>query len=345
MDLRDRLRRLGLSNAAIDAVWPEWWSEQAEESPSARAELSFGVARRLGLDPASLLGDGQEPRFLWREEARFKHLTAEDAVERAGIESFGRAVANAIAPQLEPAERSVDGRSALEVRDAMLRTRPYVGLGDLLALCWGVGIPVVHLRVRPWPQKRMAAMTVRAAGRPYVLLAKDASYPAVIAFYLAHEIGHIALGHVEDGGAVVDMDVAGAAGDDGGDDEDAVAVPVADDEEEAAADEYALELLTGQTRPVVLPQREGVASARELARTASSASEQLGIEPGTLALLFGYSTGDWATANASMRRIYSRPAPVWQMVNAIAADQLRLSDARGDAVTFLRAVLGQGAGE
>ena len=53
--LRAQLRSLGLSNAAIDAAWPRWWSAEAESSASARAELAFGVARRLGLEPESLI--------------------------------------------------------------------------------------------------------------------------------------------------------------------------------------------------------------------------------------------------------------------------------------------------
>lgn len=328
--LRDRLRRLGLSSAAIDAVWPAWWSEQADASASARAELHFGVARRLGLDPASLLADDEQPRFLWREEARFKHLAAADAAERAGIESFGRAVANAIAPHLPPVAASLEGRSAVELRDTMLRSAAHVGLRELLSLCWGVGIPVVHLQVLPWPQKRMAAMTVRVAGRWFVLLAKDASYPAPVAFYLAHEIGHIALRHLADDGAIVDMDVG-----------DPLADPADDDDEESAADTYALELLTGLARPAVRPAQEGVASAGELARTATSTGEQLQIEPGTLALLYGYSTGDWAIATAALRHVYASPAPVWEAVNRAAVDQLHLDEAYGDAVSFLRTVLGQ----
>ena len=87
--LRSRLRELGLSSAAIEAAWPGWWSDEANSSLSAQAELRFGVARRLGLDPRSLLDDREAPRFMWREEARFKHLSGEGELEQAGITSFG----------------------------------------------------------------------------------------------------------------------------------------------------------------------------------------------------------------------------------------------------------------
>ena len=56
-----RLRRegdeAGTANAAINAVWPEWWSAEAEASLSATAELTYTVARRLGLSPAPYLTD------------------------------------------------------------------------------------------------------------------------------------------------------------------------------------------------------------------------------------------------------------------------------------------------
>ena len=43
----------------------------------------------------------------------------------------------------------------------------------------------------------MAAMTVHAASGNAILLAKDSGYPAQLAFYLAHELAHIALGHLQ----------------------------------------------------------------------------------------------------------------------------------------------------
>ena len=271
---------MGFASSTIDAVWPRWWSAEADESASARAELRFGIARRLGLNPRTLLDDRDRPEFLWREEARFKHLTAADETERAGIESFGRSVAAAIASATGPPSADVRGWSPAEIRDLLLRDeKPYVGLTDLLALCWGIGIPVVYLRVFPWPQKRMAAMTVRIENRSFILLGKDASYPAPIAFYVAHELGHIVLSHIAPDEALVDMD----AGD--------PVMPVGDDEE-AAADAFALELLTGWPEPKVLPAEPGTQSAGELARTAKRQERSCGSSRHVGAVLRP-STGDW----------------------------------------------------
>ena len=65
--LIDQLRRAGISRAAIDAAWPAWWTEEAESSPSGRAELRFALARRLGLEAKPLLGERVE--FIWNDEA------------------------------------------------------------------------------------------------------------------------------------------------------------------------------------------------------------------------------------------------------------------------------------
>src|SRR5262245_58890952 len=74
--LKWSLQKLGFSDTAIDAAWPEWWSVDADASASANAELRFSLARKLGLDPRSLI-ENDEPRFVWRE-AKYKHLTGEN---------------------------------------------------------------------------------------------------------------------------------------------------------------------------------------------------------------------------------------------------------------------------
>lgn len=327
--LRSRLKRLGLTDAAVAAAWPRWWTEDAESSASARTELRFGVARRLGLDPRSLF-DTAGPRFTWKDEARFKHLSGENELERAGITSFGEAVATVAVSALAAEATVLPLGSAGELRTELLAGRPYVELIDLLTLAWSVGMPVLHLRVFPWPQKRMAAMAV-AAGHTYaVLVGKDSTYPATIAFYVAHELGHVALGHIAPGRQIVDL-------------EDEGPIEADRDAEDQAADAFALELLTGDPRPTVLPEDPRNVSAAELARVATNSANALGIEAGTIVLSFGYSTGNWAAATAALERIYPGGQPVWRQVNGIARRQLSISELPHDAADFLRIVLGDNA--
>jgi hypothetical protein len=327
--LRRRLKRLGLSDGAISAAWPRWWSDDAEDSTSARAELHFSVARRLGLDPRSLVTEAGEPQFIWTEEARFKHLSGEDDLEQAGITSFGRAVSSILLSGTPGDGIGLTGQSPRALRESILGAdQPYVGLIELLSLSWGVGVPVVHLRIFPWPQKRMAAMTVRLGDRWAVLLGKDSDYPAPVAFYLAHELGHIALEHVPAGGQIVDLEEEGQTSSE-------------PDDEEATADAFALELLTGMTQPTVLPAWEGMATAAELARTAEAAGAQLRIEPGAIAQSYGHSTKDWELATAALKLIYPEPTPVWTVVNGIARTLIDWDELSGDGRDFLGTVLGE----
>jgi hypothetical protein len=323
---RQRLKSFGFTDPAIDAAWPNWWSDEADSSFSAQTELRFSIARKLGLEPRSLLDDAEQPRFIWRDGARFKRLSGESEIERAGITSFGMAIGHLLlaATAAPPASPSVN---APELRELILRHQAYVRLSDLLSFCWAVGIPVIHLRVFPWSRKRMAAMTLRQSDRHAVLLAKDSMYPAHIAFYLGHELGHAILGHLQPGQILVDLE------------DDRLTVPE-QDAEEAAADRFALELLTGEPTPQVLPSTGSTISSRGLADAALSASEGLHIEAGTLALCFGYSSGNWQVANAAMRHIYSEPKPVWREVNQIAARQLVADAIPSDSLPFLSAVMG-----
>jgi hypothetical protein len=322
--LRLRLNRSGLTDAIIDAAWPSWWREDADVSSSARLELRFSLARKLGLDPSSLLDENDEPRFIWRDEARFKNLTTENDQERAVLASFGAALGQVLNAATHE-NRNITGVSASDLRSDLLRGRPFVALHDLLSLSWSVGVPVVHLQVFPLPRKGMAAMTVRTGQQSAILLGKDSNYPAPVAFHLAHELGHIALGHTETGRVLVDFE------------RDGLHRP-GDDEEELQSDAYALELLTGEPRPQVLPSQDSY-SAKELARVALGSASTLQIEPGTLALCFGYSTDDWATANAALRQIYSEAKPVWLEINRVAEAQLDLGSLPDELADFILAVL------
>jgi len=275
-----------------------------------------------------LLEGADEPRFLWQTESRFKHLSGTSVLERAGLTSFGRSVAATLLAAVPGQAPDIRGTPAAYLRTALLAgDRPYVGLTDLLTLAWSIGVPVAYLRVYPLRQKRMAAMTVAVAERTAIILGKDSRYPAPIAFYIAHEIGHIALRHVAADRLIVDFETAQPTLD-------------PDDQEEKAADAFALELLTGRPQPTVVGAGPYRPTARSLAQVAVSSGPQLRIEPGMIAQCYGYSTMDWAVAIKSLRYIYPAAEPVWQQVNAIARSQLVLDALPPDAAEFLEIVLG-----
>lgn len=323
---RLRLEKLGLSDSVITAAWPTWWSEAADASPSARAELRYTIARKLGLEPQSLIQDSEAPDFVWKETARYKHGSGESDLETWALTSFGTALGK-ILVQASNRSSLEPGRNALEIRSSILEKRPFVRFVDLISLAWALGVPIVHLRVFPLMQKRMAAMCVRVPRGTAILLGKDAVYPPQIAYYLAHELGHILLHHLKDGEVLVDL-------------EPNEKEAVVKDTEESEADQFALELLTGHRDPSVIPVGIG-SGPRSLAKAAIEASEEVRIEPGTLALSFGHTTGDWRTAIGALRYIYDSPKPVWIEVNSIAKNQLSFSELPNETAVYLSRVLGE----
>jgi hypothetical protein len=325
-DFKTRLTtRAGLSLSAVEAAWPEWWSDAADASPSARAELRFTVARKLGLDARSLLEEG-EPRFTWDDSARFKGFSG-NLHERPVIASFGTALARMLVEATPTPPPSVSsGLTAAQLRRSILANRADVGLIELLMAAWGLGIPVVHLRVYPLTAKRMCAMSVRVGARFAVLIARDATYPSPVAFHLAHELGHIFLDHLSDGRSIVDVEDFGKG-------------TTSADPEERSADAFALELLTGRPRPDLVITGEG-RSARQLSSEAKRVGAQERIEPGIVALAYGHATGNWATAIAALGRIYSQPYDVWMAINQLASRQLQWNSLPDESESFVRAVMG-----
>lgn len=320
--LTDELRRAGISKAAIEAAWPSWWDGALAASPSGRAELRFALARRLGLRSQSLLGERVE--FVWNNEARFKHLTAEDEATQAAMTSFGMAIGKSLLQSVAegPAMGAI---SAERLRDALLARRPFADLGGLVSTCWALGIPVIHLRVFPLDAKRMHAMVVHSNGRFAILLGHEARFPAQLAFTLAHELAHIMLGHLAGAPALVDLeDPATAAERDG---------------QELEADGYALTVLTGSSDPTIETNIDDF-NAPTLAQAVRRAAPVYRIEPGTLALCLAYRRQSWPVAMAALNMLYPDIGPLWREVNGVAARQIGWDALTDDASDYLRSVMG-----
>ncbi len=320
--LRRELREAGFANAAIDAVWPQWWSSDADSSLAARSELLFTVARRLGLAPSSLVqGD---PIFVWRDSTQYKNLSTADYREQEILSSFGGAVSRTM---IGLVDSSVDlvGMSPTVIRDALLASAPVVGAGELISFCWSVGVPVAQLRVFPLAAKRMHAMSCAVRGRHAVLLGVEYGYPARYAYVIAHEIGHIALGHVEPDGNLLDVD-------------DPLTLDEGDNDEEDA-DRFALTVLTGSADLTVVADRDDFNGA-QLATAALSRGAEVGVDPGVLVLAVGHHTRRWATAMAALKLLGGDAGQPWRNINGIASQQLQLEEATHADREYLRPVLG-----
>lgn len=321
--LRRELRQAGIANAAIDAIWPQWWSKEAEGSVSATAELTYTVARRLGLSPKALL-DGSA-QFLWRDETKFKKLDARTGNEEAALASFGNAVARCALGAIDPVE--LPGRpDALTLRTVILSHGRLVDARELITLCWSFGIPVLYLRVSPLGRKRMHAMTVRVGGRYTILLSFESKYLARTAYIVAHEIGHVLLGHLDGSDAILEVDDPLTSG--------------TVDGEEIEADRFALALLTGRENPEVLTLERSY-TASQLAHAAMDAGRQEAVDPGVLALCLGHTTKRWAQSIGALKVIPPGEQDVASLVNDLAFHQLNWDSLSPTSQEYLSRILGR----
>jgi hypothetical protein len=259
---------VGLKAAEVWKTLPDWWRD-AIAHPSGVHEIRGFVAKHFGLqiDRAGQLQQRAMPA------ACFKTRLGTDAATIASPRALATAVAHIVA-QATPqpwtgALPSLDGLRAacLQRTDA-----PWVGLPDLLEACWSNGVPVIYLPALPTAEKKMDGMVTTCGGRPVVIITKKNERPGWILFVLAHEMGHVALGHLntdDDGDTIVDEKVS----------EDDVE---SSDAQERAANRYALQLLTGNGNSTLkLPH---LVKAPELAPIADRYGRQYGIAPGHVVL-------------------------------------------------------------
>ena len=206
-DIKKALQNIGLSNSVINAAWPSWWEKAAENSNSALGELCFSISRKLGIDPTSLLNNSLEPKTLIGADALFKNLKTSDKREANILSAFGVAIGKILIKGARDKFQSNEAiPNVIRLRNIILKEKPFVTLDSLIATCWSIGIPVVHLKVFPLSNKAMNAMTINIEGKYAILLVRDASYPAIPSFIIAHELGHIAKNHFGSASAIIDLD-------------------------------------------------------------------------------------------------------------------------------------------
>lgn len=266
------------------------------------------------------------PKFVWRDEAKFKNLGTTTPVEQFILTSFGIAAGRALITAAPPALAPLP-TTAVDLRRQILRSSPYVRLGDLLVACWGLGIPVVKTNIFPLERKRMQAITVRLGNQYVILIGRDSRFPAWIAFILAHELGHIVRGHIDDSAALLEMD-------------DPLQVPERDNEE-LQADAFALALLTGDEEPKIIPGIERY-SALQVAEAVVRAAAQERIDPGVLALCLAYGTGRWEESVGALKRIAEQELSedVGIGVNRIANNELDWDSTTSERAFYLHKILG-----
>lgn len=292
--MRSLLRRLGEAGFperfVRDVALPDWWDDEAAGNGSGYTHALMLVSRHLGVDLASMQDEARPVGLNLSAPCKFKKRADKGEDDLVVVRAMAAQVARLAAAATEEAARPLPA-SAADVRQQILgEGHPWVSFGVLLDHCWSVGVPVVHLSRFPKGARRPDGMSALVGGRPAIILSARRKSPAWTLFVLAHELGHVALGHVSAGGLLIDEKVAD-------DEEDA-------DAEERAANDFASTLLTGKPRPAYRTA-DRWPNAGRLAELARVTGRRDRIDPGHVALNYAHTMGAdfFPVANAALRLI------------------------------------------
>ncbi|MCY2965389.1 MAG: ImmA/IrrE family metallo-endopeptidase [Planctomycetota bacterium] len=270
-----RLSQVGLSRKFVrETGLPGWWDDEIAANPAGLAQGLLLLSRHLGVELASLQ-DPAAPIVLRKfgvcKYKKREGVSEEDlALARVIATRAAQLVAEAItAPAcLVPSDAS-------EIRQTILDGgAPWVGLAELVDFCWSVGIPVLHVNQLPGNARRPDGFAARVNGRGVIVLCRRDKHSAWLLFILAHELGHLALGHIPQDGTLIDDHVDESGG----------------DTEERDANAFAIELLAGNS------ERRYAAGGRwpnaaQLADVALQLGRRQMVDPGHIALNYAHSMG------------------------------------------------------
>lgn len=330
--LYSRLSEIGFPKKYIrDVVLPSWWDDRAAESTAGFAEALLIIARRLGLDYGSLRSNEGSVKLAARPLVKFKtaaRTTSSDECEIAASVSMQAArfaALGAPVPVMTPL------KNAAAIRDHIKNDRPCVDLEGLLDYCWSVGIVVLHISALPPKAKRLHGLAVNADGRHVVVVCDGRTAPAYHLFVLAHELGHLTLGHVGEGGVLVDNTINAAGFND-----------ASSDKEEVDANHFALELITGRA-DFRVQAVDRWPNAPTLAAEAKRIGREKGIDPGHVVLNYAHTMGGsfFGVANAALK-IIGTTTDAASLQRRKLAEKLDWSELPPDAAEFVARVTSAG---
>lgn len=312
---------------------PEWVTPEVLSDEAASAEVATILAKRLGLRPTSLFSRTPHIEALRRRDTKYKRSIP----NRSKDLTAATAVAVNVAETIAAAYRipfSPFPTDAQNFRLGVLTDFPgnWLGLRNLLMYCWAHGVPVIYLAEIGQGVAKMDGMVVQTNDRPVIVLSKTADLWAWQLFVLAHEVAHVALGHVESDEILIDAEL--------GKESYAMEDPDAD---ERAADAFAIAVLNGRPDATYRVSSERV-NAPTLAKAAFEHGKPQKIDPGHIVLNFAHRSGNWPVGVAAAKILQGDQPPAAVVINDAMWRQFAPDDFSDDTLEFLRRATGTSAG-
>lgn len=275
------LKSAGIPKTFASKMLPNWWDDSIASSNSGLQQAQLYFSKVFNLDFASLVNQEMPPRFRqvvhkfkMNKDVEEAHVTASAhyATSMARLALLGT-----VQPYIAPPEHPN------QLREQILSTSLCVDLPALLTWCKAAGIPVLH--IEKLPGKKMTALAIRMNSRYAVVLSRK-GHPSELLFHLAHELGHIAKGHLSNDGFLADQQIG--AGDRG-------------DADEKEADAYAIRLLNGAEVKYNTGGR--TVNSDQLYRAALRKSQSEKIDAGHIILNYGHAQQRFAVAKGALKLV------------------------------------------
>lgn len=309
------LKGIGLSASTIKSVLPIWWDDSYANDSLGLTELKILLSRRLSIDPASIFADDGKVEFL-PVIRRYKGGRPDLVNTLQSSTLIANSLCRTALASLQRQSELAAFEDPAQLRKSILKNgAKYVGLSELLDFCWSVGIPVLHVCFPP-SQKKFDALAICEAGRHAIALCRNEVSPAWIAFHLAHEIGHIALGHLNAQGIIIDEKI----------EDDGLTVT-----QEAEANTYAAALLGSVgIEPPILNFKKRLVQVKSFLELASTHQ----VMPGHLVLKAASRDGNFQCARTFLKDIEGAQ-DARELISDRALDELRLAGITDEAEEFL----------
>ncbi|MEM6255207.1 MAG: ImmA/IrrE family metallo-endopeptidase [Cyanobacteria bacterium P01_D01_bin.156] len=320
-NILQRLEQRGLQQKYVRAhALPAWWDAELENDSTVVAEAAGYIARRLGLDIASVFSPESAITFKGHSQTKFKKRQNTDSQSLEVAQGLALRVAEIVqyATPLTYRLTATTTLSAIQIREQLLTDNSTVRLDNLLAFCTSIGIPVVHYSDLPKGVKKVDGLVAYFDDQPVVVLCRAKQYDAWLAFILAHELGHILCGHAT-GQVFVDEDIAAEQ-----------------DNEEVEANLFASTLLLGQFSGYKWQRMQHCGA---LVNQARRLSRQYKVDPGTICLNYAWQTQDWVTGMAALKK-FEKNANAPQFINTYLGKYLSPEKLDRDSQEYLRLVTG-----
>ena len=331
-DLMATLRRIGLNKRQVGALLPDWWEEATASTTAGAWEFVLMISRRLGLDAVEL-AQGEVRALGEVSEPRFKHTARVTAQDLQAATRIAGALAKAVVAAM-PAQPPTPRLTAQEVRARILaKPDARVDFDSLLAFAWESGIPVIPLPNLPAGVKKMDAVAMKVESRPAIVIARKNDSKAWLSFILAHELGHILLGHVPDNGSIVEGSIK--------DTSDFEAESQLD-QQEREANTFAHNVLGGRELEQAVSSWGTRATMMELVDKALEGGPRLKTAPGHLILRYAFTSRRWADANLALRFLADDLDAQATLVDRMA-QQIDTGAIAGDLQEFVEHITGVAA--